>query len=93
MMNAVGLIRLAACALLAVAACTSYAQGNVQILADRWVEAYNKHDREALSALYTENARLMLHGAATIVGRDGIEMFWASDFEDRDPLTLLSGAR
>src|SRR5690606_5562337 len=39
---------------------------------------------------YTEDAKLMMHGSATIAGRDSIEEFWASDFEDRDPLTLLS---
>jgi len=89
-MNGVDLTRAGACALLAFTACTSYAQSSVQILADQWVEAYNRHDREALGALYTEDARLMMHGSATIAGRDGIEAFWASDFEDRDPLTLLS---
>lgn len=89
-MNAVTMMRGAAGALLAVTACAAYAQSNVQVLADRWVEAYNRHDREALSALYTEDARLMMHGSATIGGRDSIEQFWASDFEDRDPLTLLS---
>jgi ketosteroid isomerase-like protein len=64
-------------------------QADVQELADRWVVAYNKHDRAALGALYTGNGRLMMHGAPTIVGRPAIEEFWASDFEDRDPLTLL----
>ncbi len=81
----------AACALLLAlsAAAQRATQADVQTLADRWVRAYNKHDRAALGALYTENARLMMHGAATIVGRDAIEEFWAGDFADRDPLTLL----
>jgi uncharacterized protein (TIGR02246 family) len=62
---------------------------DVQELADRWVSAYNKHDRVALGAVYTDGARLMMHGATTIVGRQAIEDFWAGDFEDSDPLTLL----
>jgi hypothetical protein len=32
----------------------------------------------------------MMHGATTIAGREAIEDFWAGDFEDRDPLTLLT---
>lgn len=64
-------------------------QADVRELADRWVSAYNKHDRAALGGVYTDAARLMMHGALTIAGRKAIEDFWAGDFEDRDPLTLL----
>ena len=49
------------------------AQNSVQELAERWSEAYNKHDCVALGAVYTENARLMMHNSATIVGRARIE--------------------
>ncbi len=63
---------------------------DVQELADHWASAYNKHDRAALGAVYTDGARLMMHGATTIAGREAIEDFWAGDFEDRDPLTLLT---
>jgi ketosteroid isomerase-like protein len=66
------------------------AQESVQALADQWAEAYNQHDRAGLGGAYTESARLMMHGTATIVGRDDIEQFWAADFEDRNPLTLLT---
>ena len=62
---------------------------DVQELADRWTSAYNRHDRAALGAVYTNDARLMMHGAATVSGREAIEEFWAGDFEDSDPLTLL----
>jgi ketosteroid isomerase-like protein len=64
-------------------------QTDVQELAARWASAYNKHDRAALGAVYTDGARLMMHGATTISGRKAIEDFWAGDFADRDPLTLL----
>jgi uncharacterized protein (TIGR02246 family) len=64
-------------------------QADVQDLADRWVAAYNKHDRSALGSVYSEDARLMMHGSATISRRQAIEEFWAGDFEDSDPLTLL----
>jgi ketosteroid isomerase-like protein len=78
---------------LAVAALSATAQRatqeDVQTLADRWASAYNKHDRAALGATYSEGARLMMHGATTISGREAIEDFWAGDFEDSDPLTLL----
>jgi uncharacterized protein (TIGR02246 family) len=89
----VSVISRAVFALAAVVAFSASAQRasptDVQELADRWVSAYNKHDRAALGALYTNNARLMMHGAPTIAGREAIETFWAGDFEDRDPLTLL----
>jgi ketosteroid isomerase-like protein len=65
-------------------------QGDVHELADRWTSAYNKHERATLGALYAEGARLMMHGGPTIAGRSAIEDFWAGDFEDRDPLTLLT---
>lgn len=64
-------------------------QDDVQALADRWASAYNKHDRAALGATYSDGARLMMHGATTVSGRKAIEDFWAGDFEDSDPLTLL----
>ena len=62
---------------------------DVQELAARWASAYNKHDRTALGGVYSDGARLMMHGATTISGRKAIEDFWAGDFEDSDPLTLL----
>ena len=67
-----------------------HAQVDVQGLADRWVAAYNVHDRNALAALYTEDARLMVHGSPTVAGRGSIEEFWAADFQEGDPLTLLT---
>jgi uncharacterized protein (TIGR02246 family) len=66
------------------------AQINVQDLADRWVAAYNRHDREDLAGLYTQDARLMVHGSPTVAGRAAIEEFWAADFGEGDPLTLLT---
>jgi ketosteroid isomerase-like protein len=71
------------------AAAQRAAPSDVQELADRWTSAYNKHDRAALGAVYADGARLMMHGAPTIAGRPAIEEFWAGDFEDSDPLTLL----
>jgi uncharacterized protein (TIGR02246 family) len=62
----------------------------VQQLAFRWTEAYNKHDRAALEAVYTDDARLMMHGAPTIAGRNSIGEFWAQDFTESNPLTLLN---
>jgi uncharacterized protein (TIGR02246 family) len=69
---------------------TAQAQTSVQQLADRWVHAYNTHDREALGALYSADAKLMMHGSPTISGRDSIEAFWAADMREGDPLTLLT---
>ena len=61
----------------------------VQDLADRWAAAYNAHNRAALGALYATDAKLMMHGEPTIVGRKDIEEFWAKDFKVGDPLTVL----
>jgi uncharacterized protein (TIGR02246 family) len=80
---------LSAAALLAFSF-SAHAQVSVQSLADTWVKAYNTHDREALAGLYSADARLMVHGSATVEGRDAIEAFWAQDFTVNDPLTLLT---
>jgi ketosteroid isomerase-like protein len=61
----------------------------IAMLADRWESAYNKHDRAALQGVYTEDARLMMHGAPTIADRAAIGEFWAQDFTSGSPLTLL----
>jgi len=78
----------AAVALLALSS-MAFAQSAAQTLADRWAEAYNTHNRGALGALYTEDARVMATGSPSTVGRANIESFWARDFQDRNPLTLL----
>jgi uncharacterized protein (TIGR02246 family) len=62
----------------------------IRELAQRWAEAYNQHDRAALGALYAPNARVMLHGGASVMGRKDIEAFWAEDFTIRNPLTVLT---
>jgi uncharacterized protein (TIGR02246 family) len=84
------LLHAASIAVLLAASFSASAQMSVQDLADRWVRAYNTHDRTALGALYTADARLMVHGTSTVAGRSSIEEFWAQDFTDRDPLTLLT---
>lgn len=68
---------------------TQDAQTSIQDLAAKWAKAYNDHDRAAVGALYTGDARLMLHGSGTISGRAAIEDFWAGDFTVDNPLTLL----
>ncbi|MGE0114485.1 MAG: SgcJ/EcaC family oxidoreductase [Steroidobacteraceae bacterium] len=66
------------------------AESDIQQLATRWADAYNAHDRAALGAIYTEDAHLMMHGEPTIKGRKNIEAFWADDFKEGNPLTLLT---
>jgi uncharacterized protein (TIGR02246 family) len=63
---------------------------DVQTLANRWSEAYNRHDNAALGALYTEDARLYLHGAPTHRGRESIQAYWAEDMQAGNPLTVLT---
>ena len=62
----------------------------VQDLAKRWADAYNAHNRAQLGALYTPDAKLMMHGEPTISGRKAIEASWADDFKVGDPETLLT---
>lgn len=88
-MNAARSIRVSVAALAALAAAGAYAQTDAQALADRWAQAYNSHDREALGEIYSEGARLMMHGSPTIAGRSSVEEFWAADMQVGDPLTLL----
>lgn len=83
-------MKAALAALLLALAWSAHGQTNVQEVADTWVRAYNTHDRTELGRLYAVDARLMLHGSSTISGRDAIEEFWAQDFTESDPLTLLT---
>ena len=90
-MKSMTLFRIGAVLALASATSGAYAQdGDAQSLADNWAQAYNRHDGSALAALYTQDAHLYVHGAPMIVGRDAIEAFWADDFEEGNPLTLLT---
>jgi len=75
---------------LALTAQPARAQEDAQELADRWTEAYNKHDGAALGSIYTDRARLMMHGSPTIAGRAKVQEFWIGDFKDGNPLTLLT---
>ena len=63
---------------------------DAQVLADLWTTAYNDHDGEALAALYTEGAELLAYGERALTGREAIRSFWASDFGEGNPLTLLN---
>lgn len=76
--------------LLAASVTAAHAQSNVQQLADRWTQAYNRHDSAELGGLYTEDARLVVHGSPTVTGRSNITGFWAADFQEGNPLTLLT---
>ena len=62
----------------------------IRELTQKWTGAYNTHDRAAIGALYAADARVMLHGGASVIGRKGIEAFWAEDFELKNPLTVLT---
>ncbi len=75
--------------LVALGATAAHAESDVQQLADKWVKAYNAHDRNALEAVYAPDAKLMMHGAETIAGHKAIGDFWAKDFTVDDPLTIL----
>jgi uncharacterized protein (TIGR02246 family) len=62
----------------------------VQQLANRWTEAYNRRNATALGALYTEDARLYLHGSPTVSGRHNIQTYWADDMKEQNPITVLT---
>jgi ketosteroid isomerase-like protein len=63
---------------------------DVQALADRWTEAYNAKQADALGALYAEDARLYLHGSPTVSTRQRIQEYWAEDMKVENPLTVLT---
>jgi ketosteroid isomerase-like protein len=75
---------------LALTAQPARAQEDAQELADRWADSYNRHDAAGLGSIYTERARLLMHGSPAIAGRAKIQDFWAGDFKDGNPLTLLT---
>ncbi len=68
----------------------AFAQSVAQDLANDWAEAYNTLDKGALEAVYSSDAVLYLHGAPMIEGRSDIGDFWAQDFLEGNPLTLLT---
>lgn len=68
----------------------SFAQDQVQELANKWTSAYNSFDGDALADLYTDNAHLYVHGYPMLVGRDAIRAFWEDDFEIESPMTVLT---
>ena len=76
--------------LLAASGLQAQAPVDAQALADRWTTAYNDHDGEALAALYTDGAELLAYGGQALTGREAIRSFWASDFGEGNPLTLLN---
>ena len=85
------MIRISALALTLLAPAAAFAADpDVQALADRWTAAYNSHDRDALGALYKEDAHLYLHGSPMFVGREDITAFWGSDMQVANPLTVLT---
>lgn len=63
---------------------------NPQSLADLWTQAYNTHNPSELSALYDENAVMMLHGSLTLRGRQAIHDYWVDDFAEGNPITTLT---
>ena len=89
-MNQFSCLGIGVVVLLASSGLSAQAPVDAQELADRWTTAYNDHDGDALAALYTESAELTAHGAPTLTGRDDIRAFWASDFGEGNPLTLLN---
>jgi ketosteroid isomerase-like protein len=62
----------------------------VQALANRWTEAYNANNADALGGLYAEDARLFLHGHPTVSTRQRIQEYWAEDMQQQNPLTVLT---
>jgi uncharacterized protein (TIGR02246 family) len=62
----------------------------VQQLANRWTEAYNRRNAAALGALYMDDARLYLHGSPTVSGRPNIQSYWADDMKEKNPITVLT---
>jgi len=63
---------------------------DVQQLAGEWMQAYNQADAETLGALYTEDARLYIHGQPSLRGRDAIVDYWAADMSEANPLTVMT---
>lgn len=63
---------------------------SAQELAASWMAAYNQHDADAIGGLYTEDARLYMHGQASVAGRDAIQSFWAADMVESNPLTVMN---
>jgi uncharacterized protein (TIGR02246 family) len=88
-LGAVAALTLSASALAAEPAAPPATQ-EVQGLADRWTQAYNAGDRAALAGLYTDDAKLYLHGSPTVSGRKAIEDYWAEDMKVDNPLTVLT---
>lgn len=69
---------------------TPVTSAEIQQLANRWTEAYNQQNAGALGSLYSDDARLYVHGSSTVAGRHNIQTFWAEDMKVKNPLTVLT---
>lgn len=73
------LIGLVACQQQAATTDTAADEAAIQAAADGWPKAYNEKNAEAVTALYTEDARVYPPGAAMVSGRAAIREFFTGD--------------
>ena len=62
----------------------------IQQLSDRFAEAFNTGDIDAVAAMYTEDAVVLPPGAEIIQGRDKIQALWQGATEQMSDLKLTA---
>src|SRR5436189_5226184 len=59
-------------------------KATMQQLNDRWAEAVNKGDANAVAAMYTADAYVLPAGAEMVKGRPAIEAMWRQNMQQID---------
>lgn len=54
-----------------------------------WVEAFNRHDADAMAAFYAEDAVNHQVALEPVVGRDAIRAMFARDFAEADMVCIV----
>ncbi len=82
-------VALVALALVVIVACRPTppvtardAEGELQLVRSRYVEAFNARDAQALTSLFTSDAQLLPPGQPVVKGREAILGFWRRAFGD-----------
>jgi len=91
-MKGMTMLRIGLFASMFVLAVPAFAQdmAQIQMLNDRFAEAFNKGDAAALAAMYTDDAFVLPAGAPMVRGRDAIQSFWKGGAEQLEGMQLTT---
>jgi uncharacterized protein (TIGR02246 family) len=86
------MLRLALITSIFVLTAPAFAQdsGQIQMLNDRFSQAFNKGDATTVAAMYTDDAVVLPAGSPLVRGRDAIQSFWKKGTEQLEGMRLTT---